>query len=620
MKNIGRYICLIIIFASFIFGPGLFAIAEENGVAQSLPDIPSDINEVIKALKSKDAKLRQVGIYKLHFMGKDAARAIPYLINLLQDNTATSGGDVITSIGFQAAGALAAIGEPAVLPLIDKLKDTNTDVRQRAIYALGYIKDLRAVEPIIASLKDTSEEVRHYAAAALGQIGDSKAVEPLISALNDSFIYTRLSAADSLGRIKDSRATKPLVMRIKDESSEVRNKAVWALGQIKDTQATPDLINCLKSADLYLKNEAIKSLGEIGDKRAISHLLDLLNDKEKFVRLFSAESLGKIGDASAIKSLARLLEDNEVDVRRTASQAMRKIKDESSFDYFIRALGDTDESVRSEAASALGELGDKRAVEPLIAALNDENEWVVRAAAESLGNLGDARAIGPLKALANNKQVGVSMAADAALNRLMDKDEYSKYLNDKFFDREAREIKDYEDWMSKANDEEKKKVGAEAKLKEMKFHHGRTIFYRGRDLYDKKNYSEAMKIFESALEMDPGCFEATLYKGKVYRKLKENGKAITSFKDAIRVAEEEFGKNKEVKYDYFETVHVRATEQMILVYIDIEDYKMALELTREAIERYQKWLAKNRSDDFLTAYIQRFNKLLRDIEAKKIQR
>ncbi len=71
----------------------------------------------------------------------------------------------------EITGWLAAIGEPAVQPLIAALEDNNRYVRHSAVIALGQIGDRRAVEPLTAVLKDSKEEIRKAAAIALRNFG-----------------------------------------------------------------------------------------------------------------------------------------------------------------------------------------------------------------------------------------------------------------------------------------------------------------------------------------------------------------------------------------------------------------------------------------------------------------
>lgn len=94
-------------------------------------------------------------------MGAQAAPAAPFLIELLGDETTISlGGCTGTSIGIEAAAALAKIGSGAVELLLSALKNKNSMVRRNAIMALKKIKDDRAIEPLITMLKDNAEGVR----------------------------------------------------------------------------------------------------------------------------------------------------------------------------------------------------------------------------------------------------------------------------------------------------------------------------------------------------------------------------------------------------------------------------------------------------------------------------
>jgi HEAT repeat protein len=85
-----------------------------------------------------------------------------------------------------------------VEPLVAALKDSNGDVRQCVVEALGKIGDARAVEPLIAALTDSDGFIRVDAVKALGKIGDVRAVEPLIAALEGGHGRLRRIAAEVL--------------------------------------------------------------------------------------------------------------------------------------------------------------------------------------------------------------------------------------------------------------------------------------------------------------------------------------------------------------------------------------------------------------------------------------
>lgn len=94
----------------------------------------------------------------------------------------------------ETAIRLVKIGRPAVDALIVALKDKHPDVRSGAAYALGEIRDPRAVGSLIIALKDKDNNVRKEVADALAKIG-RPAVESLIAIMKDTDLYDSAWAA-----------------------------------------------------------------------------------------------------------------------------------------------------------------------------------------------------------------------------------------------------------------------------------------------------------------------------------------------------------------------------------------------------------------------------------------
>lgn len=85
---------------------------------------------------------------------------------------------------------------------IERLKDSNENVRFGATLELGRLKDLRAAEPLVTVLsEDKDYYVRLGAATALGDIKACAAVPALIEALDDKDGLVRTAANDSLQAI-----------------------------------------------------------------------------------------------------------------------------------------------------------------------------------------------------------------------------------------------------------------------------------------------------------------------------------------------------------------------------------------------------------------------------------
>ena len=68
--------------------------------------------------------------------------------------------------------------------LVMELTSPCADERMDAAWALGELKDTRAVKYLVKSLEDPDECVRYYAVKALGNLGDNSSIPFLEKALN----------------------------------------------------------------------------------------------------------------------------------------------------------------------------------------------------------------------------------------------------------------------------------------------------------------------------------------------------------------------------------------------------------------------------------------------------
>ncbi len=69
-------------------------------------------------------------------------------------------------------------GERAVEPLMAATRDARPEVRFRAIYALGQIRDLRAYDTIVHCAQDEDPRVAQEAVAALSELTADPGAEP----------------------------------------------------------------------------------------------------------------------------------------------------------------------------------------------------------------------------------------------------------------------------------------------------------------------------------------------------------------------------------------------------------------------------------------------------------
>lgn len=131
-----------------------------------------------------------------------------------------------------ATRALAAIQHPAVVPLLLRaLEDNEIEVRQCAALALRQHPDPQAVDALVARLSDEDALVARLAGEALIAIGEP-AVLALVEVLRHGEPRARLEAARALAGIGDKRSLPALIEAL-DGSALVEywaNEAIERMG------------------------------------------------------------------------------------------------------------------------------------------------------------------------------------------------------------------------------------------------------------------------------------------------------------------------------------------------------------------------------------------------------
>jgi len=338
----------------------------------------------------------------------------------------------------RAALVMGRMGSPdwASAPLMSALEATRpAEVRSMAAWALGQLKDRRAIRILIQTLKDDDEKVAEAAASALGTIGEP-AVPALIATLGGGHPQAHRMAVRALGQM-GSVAREPLLRIIADEKSpdDTMRGAAEAVGLLGDEAAIPQLVRLLRAregrlamsaanalaaigrpavnalvealpsqrAELELRKAIVHALISIGEP-AIDPLIAALDHHSAAVRGTAEEALTSIGPA-AMEALIAALRSEDWDLRRRIAQILGHIGHESLAEPIVALLQDPDSGVRARSAEILGRLRQELAVEPLIrVAQTDQDEYVRRAAIKALAELRSGRAIGPLVELLEDAQ------------------------------------------------------------------------------------------------------------------------------------------------------------------------------------------------------------------------
>jgi len=247
-------------------------------------DIPADVREQIELLYSSDAKVRLEALFRLESMVEVNSPAVPFLIEMLDDNEVISLEDAPPeTLGGRAARALGEIGDKrAVEPLLELMSSTlDPDMRSNVIIALGATGDIRVLEPLIKALDgvknvDGEELALHSIINALGNFKDKRAVDALIPLTKHS--WAGGSAALALAEIGDKRALDPIISILSVDNYHLRKAAVSALGKFKEDIVVEQIINVMLTDEApYVILHAVEELGDIGDRRAVAPLIKLIS-------------------------------------------------------------------------------------------------------------------------------------------------------------------------------------------------------------------------------------------------------------------------------------------------------------------------------------------------------
>lgn len=190
---------------------------------------PSTFDEITTVLLD-DSKIevRQAAAKALGNTGHPAA--VPFLMEALRDpywwyEREMQAGDLFT--------AIEKMGEMAVEPLIEALKDNEGTVRKYAAILLGRTGDPHAIEPLGMALYDLHHDVGKASAEALVNFGVNS-FEILVEALEHPEMWIRIHSVDVLPKIREPRVALVLLEMLKDPEREVRKHVIEAMGELRD--------------------------------------------------------------------------------------------------------------------------------------------------------------------------------------------------------------------------------------------------------------------------------------------------------------------------------------------------------------------------------------------------
>jgi HEAT repeat protein len=297
-----------------------------------------------------------------------------------------------------ATVAIGRIGQrDGVAFLIQRLQDQDPGVVAEAFFAMGLLKDPRAVGPMLARLRSgdsLTSAALGEAAIALARIGGPEAIATLTGVISGS--------GGEINRERREQMQLPAML----ES--------WRLGGDVPVGA---LLPFAREGDTDRRWRALYVLGRIRAPLVGEAMLDAMRDRVPLIRETAARSLTRafadtagLSPSTVLNELGRAADDQDPGVRINALGAIGSFRDSTQAGRVVPLLNDPDRNVRVAAANALGMLRGGEAVAALegVFTMRDPG-WALERAA--LGALAQA------DTAAFHRQVGRWMQSSDPLSR-----------------------------------------------------------------------------------------------------------------------------------------------------------------------------------------------------------
>ncbi len=264
--------------------------------------------------------------------------------------------------------------------------------------------------------------VRRQGALAAGRIGDAAAVDLLLPALNDSSQFVQAGAAFALGLLKDPRAIPSLLLSVRSGQIEAVT-AIAKTGGDEGARALSEIIaGGSPDASTPVVDQALLEAWRLGARAPVSQLTRFAEAGVPGTRWRALYSLARLRAAAAAPLLLRALSDQDPQTRAVAARGITRalldsarVNPRGAVDALRPLLDDPDAQIRINVLRALASMRDSSvagAVAPLVA---DRDVGVAVQAETTLGVIRGTAALEALRARLTNSVFAIRRQAVIAL-------------------------------------------------------------------------------------------------------------------------------------------------------------------------------------------------------------
>jgi len=213
------------------------------------------------------------------------------------------------------------------LPLLLAAADQNVLApgdRQRIAWALGRLRDDRAVPVLIGWMRGNDYQLKEPALSALEEIDSplaAREARPLLK--SEAHLPFKLRLARLLARHELADGYALATEHLADESQTA--EAALVLAALGDPRTSKDLSAILAARpDRRWNAAALTGLAATGDAAARQKLLVILRDERDLLAADAAEAAGLAADADVLLPLARLVQSRNRQIALTSLIALRR--------------------------------------------------------------------------------------------------------------------------------------------------------------------------------------------------------------------------------------------------------------------------------------------------------
>jgi hypothetical protein len=179
--------------------------------------------------------------------------------------------------------------DEAVKILVKQLKTSEWFLRKKVVEALGQTGREIAVEPLLQMLDDKSVQVRAAAVESLSKLGNLKP-QLLINKLQNSQGEVKSNLIRAMGQLKNKMFLEPLIEALKDRKALFFT--IDALGDLGLAEAEPALKRLMKDKDWFNRLNALEALAKLSLENINQIAQQALDDENDMVRNSAARIIG----------------------------------------------------------------------------------------------------------------------------------------------------------------------------------------------------------------------------------------------------------------------------------------------------------------------------------------